>query len=169
MPRRVATLALIALLLLISPLSTQAERRWSDALLGTWIFDARRSTFDGAMPYRSGKYSFTRTPEGVRVVADIVEANGQPLRFEYLDREDGTFVPVSGNPFYDSQSTIWADDLIAVRTEQRQGKVTGTTTFSVAADGRSYAARASRKLPSGRTYLSTIFWIRTPDKQDAQR
>ena len=155
----IAALALIALLsTAVAP--AQAGPAASDALLGEWLFDAGRSSFDGAMPYRSGKYTFARTPEGVRVVAEIVEANGQLLRFEYLDREDGSFVPVIGNPFYDSQATMWGDSRTAVRTEQRQGEVTGTTTFSVAEDGRSYSARASRRLPNGRLYTSVIFWNR---------
>jgi hypothetical protein len=157
----IAALALVALMWTVS-WPTQAEPTVRDALMGQWHFDASRSTFDGAMPYRSGKYTFTRTSEGVRVVAEIVEANGQLMRFEYLDREDGRFVPVSGNPFYDSQSTTWGDNRTAVRTEQRQGVITGTTTFSVAADGRSYAARASRKLPDGRLYTSVIYWNRAP-------
>lgn len=160
MLRSIAAWALLAWLSTAAGPAQAAEPTARDALLGQWIFDASRSTFDGAMSYRSGKYTFTRTPEGVRVLAEIVEANGQLLRFEYLDREDGGFAPVSGNPFYDSQSTTWIDSRTAVRTEQRQGEVTGTTTFSVAADGLSYAARASRRLPNGRLYTSVIYWNR---------
>ncbi len=121
MPRTIAALALIALLSTTAG-PTQAEPTARDALLGQWIFDAGRSTFDGAMPYRSGRYTFTRTSAGVRVVAEIVEANGQPLRFEYLDREDGKFAPVSGNPFYDSQSTTWGDSRTAVRYRAATGR-----------------------------------------------
>lgn len=161
MPGSIAALILIALLQLAAG-PARAEPTVRDALLGQWIFDAGRSTFDGAMPYRSGKYTFARTPEGVRVVAEIVEANGQLLRFEYLDREDGKFVPVSGNPFYDRQSTAWGDSRTAVRTERRGAEITGTTTFTVAADGRSYSARSSRRLPNGRLYTSVIFWNRAP-------
>jgi hypothetical protein len=156
------------LVALLTTLASPAHAA-SDALLGQWVFDASRSTFDGAMPYRSGRYTFTRTAGGVHVLAEIVEANGQLLRFEYLDREDGSFVPVSGNPFYDSQSTAWVDSRTAVRTEQRQGQVTGTTTFSVCADGRSYSARASRRLPNGRLYTSVIFWNRAQTAPGSRR
>lgn len=166
MPRSIAALIYIALL---AAAPTHAGPTASDALLGQWVFDASRSMFDGAMPYRSGRYTFTRTAEGVHVLAEIVEANGQPLRFEYVDREDGSFVPVSGNPFYDSQSTTWGDSRTAVRTEQRQGEVTGTTTFSVSSDGRSYTARASRRLPNGRLYTSVIFWNRAQTAAGSRR
>ena len=159
MLKTIAALALIALLP-IPAAPAQARPGEHDALVGQWDFDATRSAFEGAMPYRSGKYTFTRVPQGLHVLAEIVEGNGQLLRFEYLDREDGTFVPVSGNPFYDSESTTWANSRTAVRTERRQGQVTGVTTMTVASDGRSYSASASRRLPDGRLYTAVITWNR---------
>jgi hypothetical protein len=130
------------------------------ALLGTWNFDASKSIFQGAIPYRSATYTFANTSNGVHVVANILEGRNQTLRFEYVDRMDGTFVPVTGNPFYDSESTVWKDAFTAERTERRAGKVTGATVFKLAQDGRSYTATASRTLPNGTVYTSVIAWNR---------
>lgn len=131
-----------------------------NALIGTWECDPSKSTFNGAMPYRSATYKFTAVEQGTHVAVDIIEANGVALHFEYRDAEDGVFVPVHGNPFYDNQSTVWLDERTAKRTERRGDKVTGTTIMTVSADGKSYVARASRTRPDGKPYISVIHWDR---------
>jgi hypothetical protein len=130
------------------------------ALLGSWEFDPAKSMFDGAMPYRSGTYTFRNTSEGVQVVAHIIEGNGQVLHFEYVDRQDGSFVHVTGNPFYDSESTHWSGAGFATRSERRNSAVTGKTDMTVSMDGKSFTASASRTLPDGRLYISKIVWRR---------
>jgi hypothetical protein len=110
-----------------------------DALLGTWDADISQSSFVGRLPYRTGRMVVSRDRAGlVHVVADVVTANGAPFHFEYASKDDGTVAPVTGNPYYDSQSTIWADPYTAIRSEMRAGKATGTTTMVVAKDGKSY-------------------------------
>ena len=159
------THAAVALLGLIASLAWGAAAsadtpRDAGALLGTWQFDATKSIFQGAMPYRSATYTFKNTNEGVHVVVRILEGRDTTLNFEYVDRMDGTFVPVTGNPFYDSESTVWKDAYTAERTERRAGKITGATVFKVAKDGKSYTATASRTLPNGTVYTSVIAWNR---------
>jgi hypothetical protein len=132
------------------------------ALLGAWSFDPAKSSFVGAIPYRSGTYTFKNTPEGLHVIAHIIEGTGKTLHFEYIDPLQGGFVPVRGNPFYDSQSTRWTGPRAATRTERRGEQNTGATTMTVAADGKTYTATSSRTLPNGRVYTSVIVWNRLP-------
>ena len=132
-----------------------------NALIGTWECDPAKSTFNGAMPYRNATAKFATVAQETHVTVDIIEANGMALHIEYRDPEDGTFVPVYGNPFYDNESTVWLDKQTAKRTERRGEKVTGTTTMTVAADGQSYVARASRTRPDGKLYTSVIHWDRS--------
>jgi hypothetical protein len=133
------------------------------ALIGTWRFDPTASRFDGGVPYESATARFIATPSCIHVAVEIVEGRGRRLRFEYCDATDGTYVPVRGNPFYDSESTQWPDRRTAVRTERRGAQVTGTTAMSVAADGRSYTATSSRLRPDGVRYTSVIIWRRSDD------
>jgi hypothetical protein len=155
----VAILAVTFLCLSVKAAKPEGAR----ALSGVWAFDSRKSSFVGAIPYRSGSYTFRNTPQGVHVTAHIIEGTGQTLHFEYTDPLNGGFVPVSGNPFYDSQSTVWTGPRTATRTERRAEQITGVTTMTVAADGRSYAANARRTLPDGRIYTSVIIWNRVGD------
>jgi|GEM_PF-1708471 len=157
--KAITALALGALIATWATVSIAKSTLHSDALLGKWQSAPSESHFDGAIPYNSATYTFKRSENGLHVDAEIFEAN-IVLRFNYVDLEDGTFVPVTGNPFYDSESTTWTDEHTAVRTERRQGTTTGTTTFTVAPDRQSYSATASRTLPTGGLYTSVIVWKR---------
>jgi hypothetical protein len=129
-------------------------------LEGTWQYDPTKSTFRGAIPYNKATYVFKQTPDGVHVVVDILEGRNTNLHFEYVDKFDGKFVPVVGNPFYEWQSSVWKDARTLERSERRGEEVTGKTQFTVAEDGKSMTATASRSLPDGRIYTSTIVWNR---------
>jgi hypothetical protein len=157
---RLITAALLALPMLIAAGVPQGSAP-RNALIGTWECDPSKSTFNGAMPYRGATSRFAAVGEHTHVTVDIIEANGVALHFEYRDAEDGAFVPVVGNPFYDNESTVWLDKHTARRTERRGEKVTGTTTMTVAPDGQSYVARASRTRPDGKLYTSVIHWDRS--------
>ncbi len=162
MKKRSVSFLVTALLALPLLIAAAAPNHGSprNALIGTWKCDPSKSTFNGAMPYRSATSKFASLEQGTHVTVDIIEANGVALHFEYRDAHDGVFVPVHGNPFYDNQSTTWLDKLTAQRTERRGDKVTGTTIMTVSADGESYVARASRTRPDGKLYTSVIHWDR---------
>ncbi len=160
--KAMTVLALGALIATWAAVSVAGSTLRSDALLGKWQSVPSESHFEGAIPYNSATYTFKRSQDGLHVAAEIFEAN-IVLRFSYLDLEDGTFVAVTGNPFYDSESTTWTDENTAVRTERREGTITGATTFTVAPDRQSYSATASRTLPTGGLYTSVIVWKRIKD------
>ena len=134
-------------------------------LAGTWQADVTHSKFQGRAPYRSGKMKFAAEAGGkVHVVADVITANGAAFHFEYSGLENGTELPVSGNPYYNSASMLWKDSHTLVRTELRAGKPIGTTTFALNANGRSFVASSSRSTPEdGHLYTSTVLWNRVAD------
>lgn len=156
---RCTALAICSLLVIGS---ASAAGQTHDALLGKWEADIAHSTFVGRAPYRSGSMTISRDAKSlVHVVADVVTASGAPFHFEYASKEDGTVVPVAGNPYYNEASTTWTDARTAVRSELRAGKVIGTTTMVIAPDGKSYTADSKRTTPEdGHLYTSVIVWRR---------
>ena len=146
---------------LVSGLASAAGQA-HDALLGKWEADIAHSTFVGRAPYRTGSMTISRDANSVvHVVADVVTAGGAPFHFEYASKEDGSVVPVTGNPYYNEASTTWTDARTAVRSELRAGQVIGKTTMVVAPDGKSYTASSSRTTPEdGHLYTSVIVWRR---------
>lgn len=130
------------------------------ALVGDWEFDPLASEFRGAIPYREAQISFSRIGRCIAVRQRILEGTARELVFSYRDCQDGQRSSVTGNPFYDSQSTRWPDRHTAIRTEYRGTATSGSTTMVVSPDGKTYRATASRTLPNGRLYSSTIVWKR---------
>ncbi len=157
--RRMASLLTVALM---ATATVAAAPQRHSPLLGTWEADISHSTFQGRAPYRTGKITFIAADTTkIHVVCDVVTANGAAFHFEYNGPEDGTVVPVTGNPYYDSASTAWSKNRTAIRTERRAGMVTGTTTMVVAADGKSFTASSRRTTPEdGHLYISVILWKR---------
>jgi hypothetical protein len=145
---------------LLATAACAAPPKDAGPLEGTWQYDPTQSSFRGAIPYTKATYSFKQTKDGVHVVVDILEGRNTNLHFEYVDKFDGKFVPVTGNPFYEAQSSVWKDVRTLERSERRGEEVTGKTLFTVAEDGKSFTSTASRTLPNGRVYTSTIFWNR---------
>ena len=136
------------------------SKRPPNPLLGSWQYEADGSKFVGRLPYRSAVVTITAETAGTRTVEEVVTANGTKFRIEYLDPHDGTFVPVKGNPYYDSESTTWTGPRTATRKERRGGKDTGTTVMIVSTDGKSFTADANRIVPEGSLYQAFVVWRR---------
>jgi hypothetical protein len=131
------------------------------SLLGTWQIDPTSSLYKGRPPLKSGTMRFESDPDGIHVVCDVMTASGVPFHFDYRGPDDGSVHRVTGNPYYDSESTAWSAANIATRTEIRAGKVIGTSTMTLAADGQSFTAVSQRSAPEdGHLYTSTIVWKR---------
>jgi len=138
--------------------SQEPEHR---GLLGTWKIEPASSQYKGRAPLQSGTMRFEATPQGIHVTCDVMTASGIAFHFEYQGREDGSVHPVTGNPYYDSESTAWSDSQTARRTEIRAGKVIGSSTMTLASDGQSFTAVSQRSAPEdGHLYTSTIVWKR---------
>lgn len=132
-------------------------------LLGTWKIDPSASHYKGRRPLKTGTLRFEALPAGaIHVICDVTTSSGIPFHFEYQGLEDGSVHPVSGNPYYDSESTAWPSPSTVIRTEIRAGKVIGSSAMTLAADGQSFTAVSRRSAPEdGHLYTSTIVWKRT--------
>jgi hypothetical protein len=131
------------------------------SFVGTWQIEPLSSQYKGRAPLKSGTMRFEAAAHGIHVVCDVMTASGIAFHFEYQGPEDGSVHPVSGNPYYDSESTAWSDPTTAKRTEIRAGKTIGTSTMTLAADGKSFTAVSQRSAPEdGHLYTSTIVWKR---------
>jgi hypothetical protein len=131
-----------------------------DRFTGGWRYDGTQSSFVGRAPYQDATIRFTPFGGGAHVVVDVTVASGAKFHFEYRDPGDGSIVQVVGNPYYDSQSTIWVDDDTCIRTERRGGKVIGVTTMTLAQDRASFTASSRRIVPEGRLYTAVVVWKR---------
>lgn len=97
----------------------------------------------------------------ITVVRDVVTASGARFHIVYSDALDGKPVPVVGDPYFDSESTVFLSQRLAVRTEFRGGRVTGHERITLSRAGSSLVASSSRTTPEdGHLYESVIIWRR---------
>lgn len=145
-------------LIAVSTASTGASP--DNPLLGVWSYEPAGSSFSGRAPYQSATLTISVEADGMRIAEEVVTASGAVFRFEYVDPLDGTYVAVEGHPYYDSESTIWVDELTAMRRERRGAEDTGTTVMQVSADGKFLVAKHNRTVPDGHLYTAEVNWKR---------
>jgi hypothetical protein len=74
---------------------------------------------------------------GVKNVADIVDAEGKTIHYEFTVMYDGKDYPIKGDPERDSLSIKKVDDYTFDATNKKAGKVVNTVRASYARDGKS--------------------------------
>jgi hypothetical protein len=131
---RAITTGLVAVWALsMSALAFQGAK--GDPVIGTWTLNVAKSKFDPGPAPKSGTVTFMLAGEGVHVVADIVGADGT-VHTDYTASYDGTDYPLKGVPGADTVSLKRIDATSSQRTDKMGGKVVGTWTRKVSADGK---------------------------------
>jgi hypothetical protein len=106
----------------------------SDPRLGTWKLNLAKSKFPGSAP----KYltrTYAQTAQGVSVKVDGVALDGSPIFQQLTFKYDGKDYPYTGARDFDMVSTKRVDARTSIYTLKKQGKIVGTGTATVSADG----------------------------------
>lgn len=110
----------------------------SNPLVGTWKLNVAKSNFDPG----PGPKSLTRTVaaqgDGVKYAFEGVGADGKPLSYGFSIQFDGKDNPISGSmpAGADTISAKRVDANHFAATLKKGGKVIGTSTVAVSADGK---------------------------------
>lgn len=132
--RRVGLLTLmVGVILSGSPASAQA----ADPLIGTWKLDRAKSKFSPGPPSKSITVRFEAAGEGVKVTADVINAEDKATHTEYTGNYDGKDYPISGAET--GAETVSLRRISANTTERidkKGGKVIMTFRRKVSGDGK---------------------------------
>jgi hypothetical protein len=106
-------------------------------LEGTWKLNAAKSKFSPGPPPKSMTvvYSLEGT-DGMKIVVDLMPADGAAQHWEMSPRYDGKEYPVTGSPAADMISVKAVDDHTGESTFKKDGKVTATNVRKLSADGK---------------------------------
>jgi len=140
--------------------AASAASKGKSAISGIWEFDASQSTFTGRPAYKSARIVTTAVKGGSKFVGDFTLPDGKTFHVEYSGPADGSDIPVTGTPAFDSVTMIEPDKQTLIRTERRAGKVVGTTIVTVAKDGKSFSAAGRGTSSDGHQYTFTSVWKR---------
>ena len=161
MRRQVLQLAVVFALssLAVSSLLAQANQLARDPVLGTWLLNVAKSTFEG--PAAPGKRTmvFTLTGDAIRHttttipvgVPGVVVAGGN----EYVAKYDNVDVHITGS-FLDTVALKRIDARTVERTGKFEGKVVETSTRVISADGRTMTVTTKGTNPTTMMDYSSV-------------
>jgi hypothetical protein len=158
MNRKVLTLSLAAVLMAV-PLLAQSPA--PDVMPGRWTLNPGKSTYvPGPVP-KSQVATLTAVANGIRTVADRVEADGSKTHFEWTGTFDGKDNPVAGDPNRDAVSVRKLDAYTLEITNKKAGKITTTIHAAYAKDGKSRVETTTGTNTAGRQVHNVTVWTKS--------
>ena len=116
-----------------SVLALTATTIAADNNIGTWKFNVAKSKFSPGPAVKSQTLKIEAWgDDGVKYVADGVDAEGKAVHWELQAKYDGTFHAFKGHPDADMLAYKRIDAYTVEATTQRAGKATGKTVNNLA-------------------------------------
>ena len=161
--RTTLTLTGVALLgLALGALPQLASGQQSDPRIGTWKLNLAKSKYSPGPPPRSNTAIWEAVGQGVRVTAEGIDAQGNPMKAVFGPNfSDGKSYPITGSPAYDSASTKQVNASTFESTRTKAGRVVQTATTVFSADGKSFTFTATGVDEKGQQINNVVFY----DKQ----
>ncbi|MFY9531677.1 MAG: hypothetical protein WBC04_17285 [Candidatus Acidiferrales bacterium] len=108
-----------------------------DPLIGTWKLNLAKSKFSPGPPPQGEILKFEPYGDnGIKVTAQVTDAQGKAVVTEYSGSFDGKDVPVTGTEDADTASMKRINASTTERTYKKAGKVTTTARRVVSKDGK---------------------------------
>ena len=104
--------------------------------LGTWKLNAGKSKFDAGAS-KGETVVWAAAGDQVKVTVDGTTADGKKMRTEWTGKVDGKDYPLTGDAMADSRAFKMSGENTTEITSKKDGKVVGTGTIVIAADGKS--------------------------------
>ena len=118
---------------------------------GTWKLNTAKSKAEGMAMPKEQTTTYTPKGSGYEYSAKGVSATGEPIKSSFTYVKDGEEVKTTGFPMWDSLTVTGGQGAKSTVQLKRAGKVVGTVTRTVAADGKSLKLVGKVTLPDGKT------------------
>jgi len=118
-------------------LMVNAQTASADNNLGTWKLNVAKSKFSPTAAPKSQTLKIEAWgADGVKYIAEGVDAEGKPSKWELQAKYDGKFYAFTGNADADMLAYKRIDANTVEAITQRAGKETGKTVIVVSKDGK---------------------------------
>ena len=152
---------LLSLSLVVAIGSSFAAAQSPSVMPGQWTLDVAKSSYSPGPAPKSQHAVLTAIPNGIRTVADRVEADGKKVHFEWNGTFDGKDQPVVGDPARDAVSVKKIDDYTIEVTNKKGGKVTTVLHAAYAKDGKSRTETITGTDTQGRAVRNVTYWTKS--------
>ncbi len=125
--------------------------------MGTWKLNESKSKFSpGAAMNKTVVYE--AAGDSVKVIVDGVDGDGKATHNEWTGKFDGKDYAVTGDPNFDMRAYKQVNDHTLDMTLKKDGKVVGTGTIVVAADGKSRTVTTTGTDAKGEKFTNTAVY-----------
>jgi hypothetical protein len=107
----------------------------ADPIVGTWVLDAKKSTYKPGPPPRSQTRVYRQSDGGITATVVTVAPDGKATTVEYPVNYDGRSYPVAGSPDFDSIQMTRMSDRRSESTLLHGGKTLAKAVREVSSDG----------------------------------
>jgi len=118
-------------------------------LAGTWKLNTAKSTFSPGPAPKSMTVTYAPAEKGVKIIVDVVPADGAAQHWQMSGNYDGKDYPITGNPNADTAAFKLVDDRTGESTFKKGGKVTSTNRRVLSADGKTLTITSKGTTPDG--------------------
>jgi hypothetical protein len=128
----------------------------ADQHSGTWKMNADKSKYSPGPAPKSTTVKVEADEKGVKIDAEIVNADGSPTHVQYDAKFDGKDYPVTGLPYSDAVSVKRIDADTIEATMKKGGQVTMTVTTKVSQDGKTRTSTFKGKDAEGHAVHNVV-------------
>src|SRR6185295_8451320 len=157
--KRVPVLSALLLFAFCS-IAASAQTAAKAVFVGNWKLDVVKSKYSPGPTPKSQTAKLDAVTDGMSVVSDRVEADGQKVHFEWTAKFDGKDYPVKGDPSRDTVAVKKVDDYNLEITNKKGGKVTTTIKAAYAKDGRSRVETVTGTNAQGQKINNVTAWTK---------
>ena len=122
--------------------------------LGTWKLNLAKSTFSPGPAPKSRTVVYAAAGQGVKFSLEGVNADDSKVALAFTANYDGKDVPITGSAVADTTSLKRINATTTERTDKKGGKVVGTFTRVVSADGKSLTVTGKGTNPQGQAFTN---------------
>jgi hypothetical protein len=122
--------------LIVAGLMTGVGAQAPKGLAGTWKLNVEKSKFSPGPAPKSMTVTYTPSGDMMKIVVDLMPAEGAAQHWEMSGAYDGKDNPVTGNPMADTISMKRVSDAKGESTFKKDGKVVATNVRTLSADGK---------------------------------
>ncbi len=148
----------VAAILLLAFITSGLASAQTDPFVGVWKLNATKST-----PARKSETRIVESsPQGLRVSVERTNADGSNQQFNYTANLDGKPYPFVGNAPYGADSvsvTLGSSNTLTYKL-YRGGKVIGTGSMVVSADGKTATLKSKGTDEKGKTQTSVSIYTK---------
>ena len=126
--------------------------------MGTWKLNEAKSKFAGTL--RNHTVVYEAAGDQIKITVDGVD-NGKTIHHEWTGKFDGKDYPVTGEANSDARSYKVVDKNTLEMTQKKGGKVIGTGSITLSADGKTRTVTTHATDPQGKKVTNVAVY----DKQ----